>query len=307
MQVFRSIDDFTSDKKTVVTIGTFDGVHVGHRKIIDRIIDDSSQSESVILTFFPHPRMILHGSDSITLLNTMDEKIDLLENYGVDNLIIHPFDDTFSKMTAERFVREILVERLNLKKIVIGHDHRFGVNRTAGIDDLIRFGKIFDFEVEQIPVQEINDVSVSSTKIRDAISNGNMPFANNFLGYDYFITGMVADGNRLGRTIGFPTANIKIAEVYKLIPKIGVYAVRSEIDGKSVGGMMNIGYKPTVGGNAISIEVYYFDFEADLYGKSLRVHIIERIRDEIKFDSVDSLKKQLTIDETSARNILERG
>ncbi len=303
MRVFTSIDDFHSKRETIVTIGTFDGVHIGHRKIISRIVNHPD-AESVILTFFPHPRMVLKSSAEITLLNTIEEKSDLIQDCGVDNLIVHPFDHSFSKLTAEKFVAEILVGQLNLQKIVIGHDHRFGVNRTAGIDDLIKFGKQFNFEVEQIPVQEIDEMSVSSTKIRAALVNGEIDLANSFLGYEYFLTGTVVKGNQLGRTIGFPTANILISDDYKLVPGNGVYVVYSQIAGAKVYGMMNIGVKPTIGGNTRSIEVYYFDFNDNLYDATLRVHIISRIRDERKFDSVELLRKQLADDEVAARKTL---
>lgn len=310
LKIFYSINDFSSTKKTILTLGTFDGVHIGHKKILKKITQsrpdisesetENQQYESLVLTFFPHPRMVLQEHSDIKLLNTIDEKIDLLEKIGVENLVIHPFDETFSRLTAEEFVSTILVDRFHIQKIIIGHDHRFGRNRTANIDDLIAFGKEYGFEVEQISVQEINDISVSSTKIRNALLEGNMALANEYLGYDYFLTGTIIKGKQLGRTIGFPTANLKIKENYKLIPQNGVYIVKSTIDGLTVFGMMNIGFNPTVDGQQQSIEIHYFDFNADLYNQKISVSILHRIRSEQKFESVNLLKAQLEIDKKTA-------
>lgn len=299
MKIFNSIQEFRSDSKTVVTLGTFDGVHKGHKSILEKLITSSKNSgcESVVLTFFPHPRMVLQQNSDIKLLNTIDEKAHLLEEYGVDNLIIHPFDHAFSRLTAEEFVKDILVDKLNIFKIIIGHDHRFGRNRTATIDDLIVYGKEYGFEVEQISALEINEVSVSSTKIRNALNSGMLETANKFLGYPYFLTGTVVKGKQLGRTIGFPTANISIKEDYKLIPVQGVYVVSADVEGRNIFGMMNIGTNPTVGGVSQSIEVHFFDFTEDIYDKEVRVNVHYRIRDEIKFPSLDDLKKQLAEDQ----------
>lgn len=298
MKIFQSIASFGTSKNTIVTIGTFDGVHIGHQKIIERLIYNSKNSdcESLILTFFPHPRMVLQDDSEIKLLNTIYERSELLEKAGIDNLIIHPFDKDFSRLTAEEFVKDILVDKFNLQKIVIGHDHRFGKNRTANIDDLIAFGEKYDFEVEEISAQEIQEVSVSSTKIRNALEEGFIGLANKYLGYNYFLTGTVQKGKQLGRTIGFPTANLKIEETYKLIPKNGAYVVQSILDDKKVYGMMNIGVNPTVGGEIISIEIYFLDFDADLYHKKIQVSLLDYIRPEQKFDAVASLKTQLEND-----------
>ena len=306
MNIFQSIAAFETDKKTVATIGTFDGVHLGHQKIIEKLLQHADEDcESLILTFFPHPRMVLQDASEIKLLNTIDERTALLQKTGLHNLIIHPFDKAFSRLTAEEFVKDILVDKLRIKKIVIGHDHRFGRNRTANIDDLIGFGEKYDFEVEQISVQEIDAVSISSTKIRMALESGNIKLANDYLGYDYFLTGTVQKGRQLGRTIGFPTANLRVESTYKLIPKIGVYIVRSIFDGKTVFGMMNIGTKPTVDGKNLSIEVYYLDFEADLYGNTVEVSLIDYIRDEQKFDSVALLQAQLENDKAYAKAFIQ--
>ena len=308
LNVFPSISEFNSSKKTIVTIGTFDGVHIGHQKIIEKLIQETKKAdcESLILTFFPHPRMVLNGSSSIKLLNTINEKSSLLEKMGLDNLVVHPFDKKFSNLSAEEFVKTILVDSFNLKKIIIGYDHRFGNNRSANIDDLISFGKKYDFEVEQISAQEIDSVSVSSTKIRDAITDGNMIIANEFLGYDYVLSGKIITGKQLGRTIGFPTANIKIEENYKLIPKNGVYIVKSHLQEKTVFGIMNIGLNPTVNGEDLSIEVHFLDFEADLYNKNITVSVIARIRDEQKFTSIDLLKAQIQEDKNYAISFIKK-
>lgn len=308
LNIFQSIQDFSSTKKTILTLGTFDGVHIGHKKILEKLIQNTENNkyESLVLTFFPHPRMVLQNQSDIKLLNTISEKIDLLEKTGIENLVIHPFDESFSRITAEDFVREILVDQFHIHKIIIGHDHRFGRNRTANIDDLIRFGKQFGFEVEQISAQEIDAISVSSTKIRKALSQGNMALANQYLGYNYFLTGIVVEGKRLGRTIGFPTANLKINEDYKLIPINGVYVVKSTIDQKTVFGIMNIGYNPTVGGEHLSIEIHYLDFDAELYGQQLTVSILHYLRPEQKFDSIESLKTQIEKDRNNAIAYLKK-
>lgn len=302
MKIFHSINDFVSSKKTILTLGTFDGVHIGHRKILEKLTQsvENGKYESLVLTFFPHPRMVLQGQSEVKLLTTIAEKIELLEKSGIENLVIHPFDEDFSKLTASEFVKKVLVDQLHIQKIIIGHDHRFGRNRTANIDDLIAFGKEYGFEVEQISAQEIEAVSVSSTKIRKELKEGNVTLANEYLGYDYFLTGTIIKGKQLGRTIGFPTANIKVLEEYKLIPKNGVYIVKSCIDQKTVFGMMNIGLNPTIPSEKLSIEIHYFDFDSDLYDQKIVVSILKYIRPEQKFDSVDLLKAQLEKDKVTA-------
>ena len=308
LKIFHSINDFSSPKKTILTLGTFDGVHIGHKKILEKITQNTENEkyESLVLTFFPHPRMILQEESAIKLLNTITEKIDLLEKTGIENLVIHPFDESFSRLTAEEFVRKILVEQFHIQKIIIGHDHRFGRNRTANIDDLIDFGKKYGFEVEQISAQEINEISVSSTKIRNALEEGDIVLANKYLGYEYFLTGTIIKGKQLGRTIGFPTANLKIEENYKLIPRNGVYIVSSIINNKTVFGMMNIGFNPTVNGENQTIEIHFFDFEADLYHQKITVSLLHRIRSEQKFDSVVLLKEQLEKDQNYAKAFLNK-
>lgn len=302
MKLFESINEFHSNKKTILTLGTFDGVHIGHKKILERLNQNTENGkyESLVLTFFPHPRMVLQEKSEIKLLNTIPEKSKLLEASGIENLVIHPFNESFSRLTAEEFVHSILVDQFHIQKIIIGHDHRFGRNRTANIDNLIAFGTEYGFEVEQISAQEIQDVSVSSTKIRKALQEGNMALANEYLGYAYFLTGEVVKGKQLGRTIGFPTANIEIEEDYKLIPKNGVYVVRTFIDQKEVFGMMNIGFNPTVNGQKQTIEVNLFDFESDIYGQKLEISLLKYLREEQKFGSVDLLTAQLNLDKKTA-------
>ncbi len=302
MVTVQSISNYDQRHPTAITIGTFDGVHIGHRKILERLINNAATLDlkSTVLTFFPHPRMVLQKDIDIKLLNTIGEKTKILRNMGLDQLIIHPFTKEFSRLSATEFVRDILVNDLKTKKIIIGYDHRFGRNRNANITDLRAFGSALNFEVEEISAQEIDEVSVSSTKIRKALDEGDIPTANSYLGYNYMLTGSVKKGKGLGRQIDFPTANLNIPESYKLVPKNGVYTVQSELFGKTVYGMMNIGYNPTVSGKGISIEINYFDFDQDLYGKEIQVDILHRIRDEHKFDSVDALKQQLRKDQLTS-------
>lgn len=307
MKIFNSIKSFSATKETIVTIGTFDGVHLGHRKILEQITKNARDTncESLVLTFFPHPRMVLQEDTEMKQLNTLDEKISLLDKLGVDNLVIHPFDKEFSRLTAEEFVKEVLVDVFKVKKIIIGHDHRFGRNRTANIDDLITFGETFGFDVEQISVEELNEVSISSTKIRNALLEGNVELAANYLGYNYSLTGTVYKGKQLGRTIGYPTANIRIDENYKLIPENGVYVAQSVINGKLIFGMMNIGFRPTVDGTTQTIEINYFDFNQDLYDQKITISTLKRMRSEQKFESIDALRNQLNVDKTTAMQYID--
>ncbi|WP_298474421.1 bifunctional riboflavin kinase/FAD synthetase [uncultured Maribacter sp.] len=308
MNIVQSISKYDKKQPIAITIGTFDGVHIGHKKIINRLINNAKELGLVptVLTFFPHPRMVLQKDADIKLLNTIEERGEILEQLGLEQLIVHPFTTEFSRLSATEFVSDLLVDQLGTKKIIIGYDHRFGRNRNANITDLIAFGNTFNFDVEEIPAQEINDVSVSSTKIRKALKEGDIRTANKYLGYSYMLTGVVKEGKGLGRQIQFPTANIKMKEKYKLIPKNGVYVVQSTIAGKRVSGMMNIGFNPTVGGKEQSIEVHFFDFNQDLYHQKIQIDILDRIRDERKFESVDALKEQLVLDkETSLQLILK--
>ena len=307
LKIFNSIKSFNATKPTIVTIGTFDGVHFGHQKIVAQITKNAHalNCESLVLTFFPHPRMVLQESTEMKQLNTLNEKIALLDNLGIDNLVVHPFDKEFSRLTAEEFVKKVLVDVFKIKKIIIGHDHRFGRNRTATIDDLINFGETYGFEVEQISAEEINEVSISSTKIRNALLEGNIELATNYLGYDYSLTGIIFKGKQLGRTIGYPTANITIEEDYKLIPNNGVYIAKSVLNGKTIFGMMNIGTRPTVDGTKQTIEINFFDFKQDLYEKKITISLLHRMRSEQKFESIDALKNQLGKDKKTALAFIE--
>lgn len=308
MKSFNNLNAFqTPTNKTVVTIGTFDGVHIGHKFVLNKVIElaQINDYKSTVLTFFPHPRMVLQQDSSIKLLNTIKEKENLLSEIGIDNLIIHPFDLEFSRLSAEEFVKDVLIEKLNVGIIIIGHDHRFGRNRTANIDDLIEYGIEYGFEVQEISAKEIDDIAISSTKIRTALLEGSITTANNYLGYNYFMSGKVVHGKQIGRTIDFPTANIEISEDYKLIPKNGVYIVSSEINNTSYFGMMNIGTNPTVDGLEQKIEVHFFDFNTDIYNQDITVQIHSRIRDEKKYNSLDELKVQLQKDELTSREFIK--
>ena len=308
MKQHTSADTFDGLKGTVVTIGTFDGVHLGHRKIIDRLLASaqSNDLESVVLTFFPHPRMVLQKDIGIKLINSIDERIKLLEASGLDHLIIHPFTKAFSRLTAEEFVKDILVDQLKARKVIIGYDHRFGRNRNANIEDLKAFGTQYDFEVEEISKQDVDDVAVSSTKIRKALNEGDLTKANEYLGYPFMLNGIVSRGKGLGKKFNYPTANLKIEETYKLIPAKGVYVARASINGKEVYGMMSIGTNPTVGGSDLTIETFFFDFEADLYDQHLQIELLTRIRDEKKFNSVDELIAAMQADERFSRDFIQK-
>ncbi|TQI72222.1 riboflavin kinase/FMN adenylyltransferase [Gramella sp. Hel_I_59] len=292
MEEHKGANSFSSERQTVVTIGTFDGVHAGHRRIIDRLVNSAHANNlnSVVLTFFPHPRMVLQKESDIKLINTIGERKQLLDQTGIDHLVVHPFTHQFSRLTALEFVRDILVNKLRAKKIIIGYDHRFGRNRTADINDLKQFGKDFGFEVEEISQQDVEQVAVSSTKIRKALLDGRVEQANIYLQSEFSLKGIVVRGRGIGKDLGYPTANMEIPEDYKLIPKNGVYVVRSVLDGQTIFGMMNIGTNPTVGGKEQTIETYFFDLDKDLYGKEFTIEMLVRIRDEKKFNSVEELK-----------------
>ena len=307
LKIVKNIANFYTDEKTFVTIGTFDGVHFGHQKILEKLVSEAKEAgkKAILLTFFPHPRMVLQKNATIELLNTIDERAKLLEKTGLDYLIIHPFDKAFSKTTALEFVKEILVNTFNISKLIIGYDHHFGKNREGNITQLTEYSHLYGFKVEEILAQDIDSVSVSSTKVRRALANGNLKTANNYLGYNFMLNGFVVNGKKIGGTIGYPTANIDIKEDYKLIPKVGVYVVKSLIENKTVYGMMNIGNRPTVNGKHQTIEVHFFDFEKDLYGKNLKIELIYFLRDEHKFDSLDSLILQLKQDEQASRNYIQ--
>lgn len=289
------------------TIGTFDGVHIGHQKILKHVVTLAKKQGyiPVVLTLFPHPRMVLQKDDSIKLLNTINERIEILKSFGIEDVIVKEFTKEFANLSAEEYVKNILVDELNTKQIVIGYDHHFGKNRSANIKDLKAFAKQYDFKVEEISAQDIKEVTVSSTKIRNALDKGEVALANSFLGYNFFITGRVIKGKGLGRTIDFPTANIYIKESYKLIPNDGVYVIQSQIENKTVFGMMNIGTNPTVDGKTRSIEVHFFDFNSDIYHTELKIEFLKRLRSEQKFESLDALKLQLKTDKVSALDYIK--
>jgi riboflavin kinase/FMN adenylyltransferase len=307
MKIYHHIDEFTPLKNAVVTIGTFDGVHIGHRKIIARLkeLAEVAGGETVILTFFPHPRMILHPEDeNIKLITTIAEKAELMEQLGVDHLIITPFSRDFSNQSAEEYIRDILVKKIGIKTIVIGYDHRFGKDRKGGLDDLLRLAPVYNFEVLEIPEQDINDVAISSTRIRTALLDGQIDIANECLGYPFFITGKVIRGDQLGRQLGYPTANLMLEERYKLIPSDGIYAVRVKVEGKDYNGMAYIGHRPTVNGMTRNIEVNIFDFNADIYNKQLRMEFLHFVRQDIRFASLDELVVQLGKDKEDVLALL---
>lgn len=300
MEVYRDVADFHPTSGTIVTVGTFDGVHIGHRTILKRLneLAKENDGESVLLTFWPHPRLVLFPDDNeLKLLSTLNERIELLEESGIDHLIVHPFSVDFSRITALEYVRDILVKELNVSKLVIGYDHHFGRNREGNLEELKTMAPDYGFEVEEISAQEIDDVNVSSTKIRNALLEGDLSKANEFLGYRYSVSGKVVKGRRIGRSIGFPTANVHPDESYKLIPGEGVYSVMVESDGRSFRGMANLGSRPTVSNSDERIlEVNLFHFDGNLYEKEIKVTFVDRIRDEIKFDSLDQLREQLQKD-----------
>ena len=307
MKVYSSIEEFKNVKRPTVTTGTFDGVHFGHRKIIDRLkkVAQNCDGETVVLTFSSHPRMVLFPDDQdLKLLNTIDEKKYLLEKAGVQHLIVHPFTKKFSRISSINFVRDILVNKLNTHKLVIGYNHHFGRNREGSFEHLQEFSPIYGFEVEEIPVQLLDNVGVSSTKIRKALFQGDVEIAADYLGYQYQISGTVVKGNAIGRKIEFPTANLELENVKKIIPADGVYAVWVTVDNTIHRGMMNIGKKPTINNLARTLEVHLLEFDEDIYGERIIIQFVKRIRDEIAFQNLSELKKQLQKDRVLAFNIL---
>ena len=308
MEIHNGLKHFKVNKP-VVTIGTFDGVHLGHRQVISRLkeIAGSVHGESVIFTFYPHPRLIVTPEENtLRLLTSRDEKIDLFREMDIDHLVIFPFTPEFSRLTYEDFVRTILVEKMHISHLVVGYDHKLGRNREGNYTVLKELSKELNFSIEQLDVLLMEDVNVSSTKIRQSLESGNVARANRYLGYDYMLTGKVIAGKQLGRKLGYPTANIETLDEHKLIPHDGVYAVRVAIDNAHYQGMLNIGTRPTISHNADhrSIEVHIFDFNQDIYMHELTLYFVDKIRDEQKFESLDALQEQLKKDKESALNIL---
>jgi riboflavin kinase/FMN adenylyltransferase len=308
MKIYHGIDDFSKLDFAVVTSGTFDGVHLGHQKIFSRVreIAERHQGETVVITFWPHPRLVLHPEDeSLKLLNTFEEKAALLKGQGIQHLIRIPFTKEFSQLTSEQFIQKILVDTIGTKKLVIGYDHHFGKNREGSFEQLKLNGPRYGFDVEEIPRQDVDHIGVSSTKIRKALKEGDITTANHFLGNPYSITGRVIAGDKIGRLLGYPTANIETDSKYKLIPMDGIYAVTVRHEHTIYGGMLYIGYRPTINGTKLNIEVNIFDFNQDIYGESLTIYFHKLIRGDMKFSDLEKLKEQLKSDQEESLKVLE--
>lgn len=309
VKVFRDIKKLDIDGKTVVTTGTFDGVHIGHQQVVKSLIQSAKKNncESVLLTFDPHPRIVLQQNTDLKLLSTLDEKITLLKECGIDNLLVIPFTKEFSRMTSLEFVREIIVKELDTEKLIIGYDHHFGRNREGSFEHLKEFGPVYGFDVEEIPAKDVEEVRISSTKIREALEEGDVKMAAKLLGHPYQMSGVVVKGNQIGGSLGFPTANIKISDQYKLIPKKGAYAVELKLDDEMYVGMMNIGVRPTIDDKQdLSIEVHVLDYKGDLYGEKISLLLVDRLRNEKMFDSREQLVEQLKRDEVNCRKVFHK-
>lgn len=308
MLVYRNIEQIPLFRNAVITIGTFDGVHTGHQQVISQMKKCATEvnGETVIITFDPHPRTVVNASAGIQLINTLGEKIELLAAMGIDHLVVIPFTEEFAKLSAEDYIAQFLIRYFKPHTLIIGYDHRFGKGRTGNYELLKQQSVIYRYQLQEIPAHILNSISVSSTRIREAVSAGNMVAARNLLGYDYFFSGKVVEGNKLGRTLGYPTANLEIAEKFKLIPGDGIYAVDavlSDEPGKIYAGMMSIGFRPTIGISDRTIEVNIFDFERMIYGHTIKVIVKRFLRPEVKFDTLEALKKQLAIDKVNAQEI----
>lgn len=307
MKVYSRLEEFKPLANAIVTTGTFDGVHIGHRSIIHRLktIAKQSKGETVIISFYPHPRLVLFPEDNqLRLINTLEEKIQLLEACGVNHLLLIPFTLEFSRLSSEQFIRDILINTVGTKKLVIGYDHHFGRNREGSFAHLKQFGPEYGFDVEEIPAQDIDEVAVSSTKIRQALENGDITTANNYLQTPFIISGTVVKGDQIGRALGFPTANLSIPDPNKLIPREGIYGVKAQVKGKTHKGMLYIGKRPVLGTMSLSIEVFLFDFSEDIYGEYIEVSLLHYLREDRHFPSLDALKVQMQEDEQKARKIL---
>jgi len=307
MKIYQGIESYHPEKRAVVTVGTFDGVHAGHMEIFRKMVEDAQllDCETVAITFYPHPRLVIHpDSKNLKFINTQDKKHKLIAGSGIQHLIIIPFTREFSNLSSADFVKRYLVDKVNTHKLIVGYDHHFGKDRLGGFIDLTGLGKIHGFEVEEVTVKMIDGIAVSSTKIRNALTAGNVKLANLLLGYNYSITGEVVYGNRIGRTIGFPTANIGLEDEFKLISAVGVYACEVEWNGKLFKGMGNIGYRPTIDVGDLTIEVHIFDFDQEIYGDIITIYFIDRIRDEVKFENLSALRHQLISDRVRALEVL---
>ena len=307
MKIYHEISSFPVVNNPVVTVGTFDGVHRGHQQIFQRMKAEAAKigGETVVVTFHPHPRLVIHpDSKNLKFINTLEKKFELIEKAGIDHLVIIPFTKEFSHLSSADFVKKFLVNGLKVKKLIVGYDHHFGRDRLGSFNDLKGLGKMMGFEVEEVQAQVIDGTAVSSTKIRLALEEGNVKLANRLLGYEYSISGKVVYGNRIGRTIGFPTANIELEDSFKLISAVGVYACRVDLKGQSFKGMGNIGYRPTIKPGSLTIEVHIFDFDEEIYGERITIYFIDRIRDEKRFESITALREQLVIDKGRVMELL---
>ena len=306
MQVVQNIGNYSAQNPSILTIGTFDGVHIGHQKIIKDLVKVAKKNNlcSIVLTFFPHPRMVLQKDSDLKMIDTLEEKQQFLEKMGVDVLIVHPFSRAFSRLTALEFTRDLLVNQLKISQLVVGYDHRFGRNREATIDDLKSFGLDYNFTVDEIPSQDIESIAVSSTKIRNALNKCDLKTANQFLGRPFGLTGTVVKGDGIGKKFGFPTANIQVKEDYKLRPQNGVYLVRSKLAGIEFFGMMNIGMRPTVSGKTTQTEIHFFNLDQNLYDLEISLEVLEKIREEVKFNSTNELTEQLKKDRINCEKII---
>lgn len=309
MKIYSGTDNFGPVSNPVVTTGTFDGVHLGHQRIIQRLkeVAQKEGGETVLLTFHPHPRLVLFPGTPLSLLTTQEEKAMLLERAGIDHLIVYPFTREFSQLSSNEFIRNILVERIGTKKLVIGYDHHFGHNREGSFEHLKEFGPVYGFTVEEIPAQDVDNVNVSSTRIRNALNSGNIAVANTYLGYQYFLSGTVVKGKQLGRTLGYPTANIQVQDPHKLVPADGIYAVKVGYGNNILKGMLSIGMNPTVNGQSRTIEVNIFNFDKDIYGETITIWFHSRIREEVKFESLEAMVKQIDNDKEVSLRLLNSG
>jgi len=311
IKVFRDLEHLPVFINAVITIGTFDGVHIGHQQIIHQLKQEALAigGETVIITFHPHPRKIVGSQVPIRIINTLNEKIELLQEAGIENLVVIPFNETFANQSPEAYIQDFLVDKFHPHTIIIGYDHKFGKNRQGDYHLLEDKAMELGFIVKEIPEHLLNELIVSSTRVREALLNSDIETANKYLGYPYFFEGLVVEGNKLGRTIGYPTANLFIENIEKLVPGNSVYAVKVQQTNtgavkKVYYGMMNIGNRPTVDGNTRTIEVNIFDFDQNLYGQTLQVRLLHRLRGEIKFKGLDELKAQLANDEKKAREVM---
>lgn len=312
MQVHYDIDQLPVFRNAIITIGTFDGVHMGHRQIIDKLKTEAAANngETVIITFHPHPRKVVSSAIlGIRLLNTLSERIELLRGHGIDHLVVVPFTEVFANQTAQEYIGDFLVKRFNPHTIIIGYDHRFGRDRLGDYRLLEKMAPVYQYVLKEIPKHILEDISISSTNIREAILHNDIDRANKLLGYEFFFSGVVVHGDKLGRQLGYPTANLKVKEDDKIIPGNGIYAVYAEVTDENAApqrykGMMSIGFRPTVGGKKRVVEVNIFDFKSEIYDQTLKVIVKKYLREEIKFDGLESLVKQIDQDKVNSLNVL---